>query len=310
MNNEKNRKKKRGLILILAGIACVLTIITLCSALYSVHPNETVAVKRFGAIIDTVSEPGLHIKAPFICTTQRISHKTKIYDLPLSDVITKDKKTMIADSYVLWHITTEDNGPEKYIRTLNGIDLRAEERIEASVYNALKTILSGMDQNAIIEARGDKLSSMLVEEANSDIGQYGIRIDAASIKALDLPDANKQAVYERMKSERQKIAMAYKAEGEAEAQKIRNETDRKVTVLLADAQKNAEITIAEGEAEYMRILQNAYGTPEKADFYCFLRSLDALKITFSSSKDKIIILDKDSELARILYGMDSSNNTN
>jgi membrane protease subunit HflC len=104
-----------------------------------------------------------------------------------------------------------------------------------------------------------------------------------------------------MISERQNIAASYTAQGESEAQKIRNETDKKVTVMVADANKNAEILIAEGEAEYMKILQEAYNTEEKADFYNYIRSLDALKASLSG-KEKTIMLDKDSELAKILYG--------
>jgi membrane protease subunit HflC len=121
------------------------------------------------------------------------------------------------------------------------------------------------------------------------------------VKALDLPDDNKSAVYDRMISERQNIAASYTAQGEAEAKKIRNEADKEVTVMVADAEKTAEILVAEGEAEYMRILQEAYNTPEKADFYNYIRSLDALKISLSGG-NKTIILDKDSELAKILYG--------
>ena len=128
-----------------------------------------------------------------------------------------------------------------------------------------------------------------------------MEIITAEIKSLDLPDDNKSAVYDRMISERQNIAASYTAQGEAEAQKIRNETDKKVTVMVADANKNAEILIAEGEAEYMKILQEAYNTEEKADFYNYIRSLDALKASLSG-KEKTIMLDKDSELAKILYG--------
>ena len=130
---------------------------------------------------------------------------------------------------------------------------------------------------------------------------YGIEILAVETKSLDMPDDNKQAVYDRMISERQNIAASYTAQGESEAQKIRNETDKTVKVMVAEANKNAEITIAEGEAEYMKILQEAYNTSEKAEFYNYIRSLDALKASLKGD-NKTIILDKDSELARILYG--------
>ncbi len=278
-------------------IALLAVLITGTGCLYMVQPNQHVAVRQFGRIVKIESTPGLKFKLPFIQNIQRISAATKLYDVPLSDVITRDKKSMIADNYVLWRVVD----PIKYIRTLDAIDARAEERIEAAVYNALKSVISSMSQDEVIEARGEKLTQLLTDEANSDISDYGVEIITAEIKSLDLPDDNKSAVYDRMISERQNIAASYTAQGEAEAQKIRNETDKKVTVMVADANKNAEILIAEGEAEYMKILQEAYNTEEKADFYNYIRSLDALKASLSG-KEKTIMLDKDSELAKILYG--------
>ena len=130
---------------------------------------------------------------------------------------------------------------------------------------------------------------------------YGIAIVQTEIKALDLPNDNKAAVYERMISERQNIAASFTAEGNSEAQKIRNRTDREAAIKLAGAEQSADILVAEGEAEYMRILQSAYNTPEKAEFYNFLRSLDALKKSFSGKGEKVIMLDKDSKLGKLLY---------
>ncbi|MBO6157995.1 MAG: protease modulator HflC [Firmicutes bacterium] len=271
--------------------------VTAFNSFFTVKPNQYVAVRQFGKIVRIENEPGLKFKLPFIQNTQKISAATAIYDVPPSDVITRDKKTMIADNYVLWKVTD----PLKYIRTLDAVNDRAEERIDAAVYNALKNVISSMTQDEVIEARGEKLTQMLTEEANSDIRDYGIEILNAEIKALDLPEDNKAAVYDRMISERQNIAASYTAQGEAEAKKIRNQADKDVTVMIADANKNAEILIAEGEAEYMRILQEAYNTPEKAEFYNYIRSLDALKASLKGG-NKTIILDKDSELVKILYG--------
>ena len=277
--------------------AAVIAALLLFTSLYTVQPNEYAAVRQFGRIVRIEDTPGLKFKVPFIQNAQSISKMTTLYDVPLSDVITRDKKSMIADNYVLWKVVD----PTKYIRTLDAVEARAEERIEAAVYNALKNVISSMTQDEVIEARGEKLTQLLTEEANSDIGDYGITVITAEIKSLDLPDDNKQAVYERMISERQNIAASYTAQGESEAQKIRNETDKNVSVMKANANKEAEILIAEGEAEYMRILQEAYDTEEKAEFYNYTRSLDALKKSLSG-KDKTILLDKDSELGKILYG--------
>ena len=200
--------------------------------------------------------------------------------------------------------------PKQYVavrqfgRIVNVVDtpgLKMAERIEAAVYNSLKKIISGMTQDEIIAARGERLTQLITDDANADIQVYGIEIIQSEIKALDLPEDNKAAVFTRMISERENIAAGYTAEGAAQAQKIRNETDRKVTVMQAEAEKQAATILAEGESEYMRILQEAYNSEAKADFYSFTRSLDALKESLTGG-NKTVMLDKDSELARILYG--------
>ena len=281
-----------------ALVLLVLILFVLSNTLYTVQPKQYVAVRQFGRIVEVVDTPGLKAKIPFVQTIQRISAATILYDIPASDVITKDKKSMISDNYVLWRVTN----PTLYIQTLNAVEGRAAERIEAAVYNSLKKIISSMTQDEIIAARGDRLTQMITEDANADIRVYGIEIIQSEIKALDLPEDNKAAVFTRMISERENIAAGYTAEGAAEAQKIRNETDRKVTVMKAQAEKDAATILAEGESEYMQILQDAYNTPEKAEFYHFIRALDALRVSLSGG-NKTILLDKDSELARILYGI-------
>ena len=289
-------KKKSGLVFGFIAAIAVIAVFLIGAATFVVHQNEYVTVRRFGKIVSIVSEPGLHFKTPFIEDIQSISGKVIIYDIPASDVITKDKKSMITDTYVLWRVTD----PLKYVQTLNALSNRAEERIEASVYNATKNAISSMSQDEVIEARGETLTGIITTEANSDMEGYGISIIQAQIKALDLPDDNKNAVYERMISERNNIAASYTAQGEAEAQKIHNETDKQVAIVKAKAQKDAAVLEAEGEAEYMKTLSEAYNTEEKAEFYNYMRGLDALKASLSG--DKTIILDKNSELAKILYG--------
>ena len=289
---------KKGFIgKLIAVIIVIAALLGFSGSIYTIPRMQYVAVRQFGRIVDIKYEPGLNFKIPFVQSIQRISAATELYDIPASDVITKDKKSMIADNYVLWRVTD----PASYIRTLDASYLRAEERIEAAVYNAVKNVISSMTQDDVIEARGEKLTQLITDEANSDIRTYGIEIIQSEVKSLDLPDDNKESVYERMISERQNIAATYKAEGEAEAQLIRNETDREVAVMKAEAKKQAAITEAEGEAEYMNILKDAYNTQDKADFYNFQRSLDALKTSFAGG-NKTIVLDKDSELVKILYG--------
>lgn len=275
----------------------VVFVLTLPFSFYVVGPNEYAALFEFGKIVSVSDTPGIKYKLPTVNTVRYISKKLHLYDIPRSGVITKDKKSMIADNYVTWRVID----PVKYIQTLNAIESRARERIEAAVYNAIKNVISSMTQDEVIEARGGKLSTKIAEDSNSDIGMYGIMIVQTEMKALDLPDDNKAAVYERMISERQNIAASYTAEGNSEAQKIRNRTDREAAIKSAEAEQKAAVLIAEGEAQYMKILQSAYDTPEKAEFYNFLRSLDALKKSMKGNGEKVIILDKNSAIGKILY---------
>ncbi len=287
-------KKIRNALIIFV-LACAVTIIIGASA-YTVKPNEAAMIIRLGKIQSVVSETGMHFHTPFIESVTSVYTGDIMYDIPVSDVITSDKKSMIADNYVIWSVTD----PTKYYQTLGAIRGRAEERIEAAVYNATKNTISSMAQDEIIAARGTTLTDMITKEANTDIKQYGIDIELAEIKALDLPDDNKEAVYERMISERNNIAAGYAAKGQAEAQKIRNETDKQVSILKANAEKDAAKIEAEGEAKYMQILSNAYNDEGKSEFYNYLRGLDSLEAL--AGKNKTLILDKDSEYARILYG--------
>lgn len=289
---EKSTKKEIIILIciIIAGIFLMMTT-------YTVHQNESAIIIRLGKIRSVESDPGIHLHMPFIESATMVYTGDILYDIPTSDVITSDKKSMIADDYVVWSITD----PKKYYQTLGAIRGRAEERIEAAVYNATKNTISSMTQDEIIAARGNTLTKLITEASNSDITQYGINIEIAEIKALDLPDDNKEAVYERMISERNNIAAGYTAKGQAEAQKIRNETDKEVNITIANAEAEAAKIEAEGEAEYMRILSDAYNDEGKAAFYNFIRGLDSLDAM--AGENKTVILDKDSELAKLLYGL-------
>ena len=287
---------KKNVLKIIFGIIAVFALMVLLGSLYIVKPNQSAIVVRLNKAQEVVSTPGLHIHAPFIDSVVNVYTGDMLYDIPVSDVITADKKSMIADNYVIWRVVD----PVKYYQSLGATQARAEERIEAAVYNATKNTISSMTQEDIIAARGTVLTDAITLASNTEISQYGIVIELAEIKALDLPEANKDAVYERMISERENIAAGYTAQGAADAQLIINDTDRQVAVILADAESEAAIIRAEGEAQYMEILSDAYNDPDKADFYEFIRGLDALEAL--ANDNSTIILDQDSEYAQILYG--------
>ena len=258
-------------------------------------PNQYTMIQQFGKVVAVRDEPGLSFKIPFVQNAIPIPNTVLLYDLPISDVITKDKKTMVADSFVLWKVSD----PLTFIQTLNGNVSNAEARISTIVYNSMKNVISNLSQTEIISGR-DTLAQSIFANIGDGLDKYGIELVAVETKRLDLPDDNKQAVYERMISERNNIAASYQAEGESEATKIRSETDKTISIQIAQAEAQAAKIEAEGEAEYMRILSEAYADESRADFYSFVRSLDAAKLSMSGD-NKTLILSPDSPLAQIFY---------
>lgn len=288
--------KKKVFIIPLAVIAVVLVL----SSLVITKPGEYKVIKQFGKIVrveeNDGSSFGLSFRIPFVQTESTISSKLTLSDLPASDVMTSDKKSMISDCFVLWKI--ED--PVKFIQKLSGSVQNAESRISSNVYNALKNVISSLSQEEVISGRDGELAELLTNSLGTNLEAYGIKIEKIETKMLDLPDENKEAVYNRMISERNNIAASYTAQGEQQAQEIKNDTNEQVTVLLAQAQKEADTLVAEGEAEYMKILSAAYNDKNKADFYSFVRQLDAVKATLKNGENTIV-LDKNSPIAELFY---------
>lgn len=269
-------------------------IIGLGGSLVVTRENEYKLIREFGRVNRVIDKAGLSFKVPFIQMADTLPKQILLYDLAASDVITMDKKTMLTDSYVLWQITD----PLTFAQTLNSSIANAERRIDTTVYNSIKNVISSMSQNDVISGRDGELSQAIMTSIGDSMEQYGIRLLAVETKRLDLPADNKTAVYERMISERDKIAATYEAEGQAEAKVIQNTTDREIAISISNAQAEAAAITAEGEAEYMRILAAAYNTPERAEFYGFVRALEAARASLTGSSNTLI-LPGDSPMASI-----------
>ena len=288
---KKTLKKVTGTI---AGLA---VIIVLLGSVVVTNENEYKLIRQFGRVERIIDTAGVTLKLPFIRTADTLPKQILLYDLAASDVITMDKKTMLSDSYVLWRITD----PLKFAQTLNSSVANAEGRIDTVVYNSVKNVISSMSQNEVISGRDGELSQAIMTNVGDSMAEYGIQLLAVETKRLDLPADNKAAVYERMISERDKIAATYTAEGQAEAQKIRNTTDREIAISISDAKAQAAAITADGEAEYMRIMAEAYRDPQKADFYSYTRSLEAARASLKGDSNTLI-LPADSPIARIFMG--------
>ena len=320
--------KKGKIVAIIIILIAAVIVGTEC--MYTTQENEYTVVKQFGKIIATNDTAGLRFKAPFIQSVSSVTKATQLYDLPESEAITSDKKTMIVNAYVLWEVTDA----KLYTSSLNASSTTAQGRIDVIVYNAIKTTISSMTQEELIASRDTavaidatdselddiEINDMVEDENNTDVDviiiserlrncignqcdQYGIRIKDIKIKVLDLPDENKEAVYTRMITERNNIAAAYAAQGQSAAQIIKNTTDAEVAIMLSEASAKADAIVAEGEAEYMRILAEAYNDPDKADFYLYTLQLDALKESVTNG-NTTLFLDSDSPIAQIFEGIE------
>ena len=282
---------------IIGIVVLLLIVVLLQGSMVSTYNDEYKLILQFGKVVRVVETPGLSFKIPFLQTTQSIPNYEMIYDLIPSEVNTRDKKVMVTDSFALWSVTD----PLAYLSRLGANKANAESRISVVVYNAVKNVISSTDQADVISGRDGKLAEMITEKIGSSLDSYGIKVKKVETKLLDLPDSNKEAVYQRMISERQNIAAGYIADGEYQSNVIKNSTDKEVSIIISEAQAQAEKIRAEGEAEYMRILSGAYNDESKADYYNSIRSLDALKASLKGD-NKPIILDENSELAKILRG--------
>ena len=285
---------------IAAIVIAVLLIVVLASSVYTVEENQYACRVQFSKIVETTDTAGLHFKIPFVDTVKYFSKATTLYDIPPSEVLTSDKQNMTVDCYVLWKI--ED--PLKFYQTLGSTGV-AEERLNALTYNELKTVMGTLAQADIINmedgAKRNEIYDGIAATVNEQAKTYGISVEDVKIKQFDLPDSNLNAVYSRMISERNQIAEMHTAKGNQDATMIRSEVDKKVNIMISNANATAAALVAEGEAEYMKLLAEAYNSDDKKEFYEFTLALDALKASLDGD-EKTVILDADSELAKILMG--------
>ena len=283
-------------------IAAILVIVLMLAlnSFFTVRENQYACTVRFSKIIDTTDTAGLHFKVPFVDSVKYFSKATQLYDIPPSEVLTSDKQNMTVDCYILWSISD----PKLFYQTLGSTTV-AEQRLDALTYNELKTVMGTLAQADIINMEDGAKRNEIYENISTDVdalaATYGIHVEDVKIKQFDLPDSNLTAVYSRMISERNQMAEKYTADGNYEASIIRNDVDKQVNIMVSDAEAEAAKLVAEGEAEYMRLLAAAYDSKDKQAFYEFTLALDALKASLKG-EEKTVILDGNSELAKILMG--------
>jgi modulator of FtsH protease HflC len=276
--------------------AVVAVLLLFYFTLFSVRETEFVLVTQFGRPVRTVTEAGLNEKWPFQ-TAIYFDRRLRTYNPRPSEFLTRDKKNLVIENYVVWKI----QDPDRFVQTV-GDATAAEMRLHDIVWSGLSAALGTHDLDSIVGTETDKVnaSAMLDELASftdrAALEQYGIDVVDVRIKRLNLPEQNKQSVYARMRAERERIARQYRAEGEEKALSIRADADRQRDEILSVAYKQAETIKGKGDAESTRIYGQAYS--KNPSFYKLLRTLESYKKVLDDKTTAI--LSSDSELLKVL----------
>ncbi len=279
---------KKGTLLIVLIVA-ILFLANL--SLFIVDETKQAIVLQFGKPIRAISEPGLNWKIPFIQNVVFFEDRLLVYDAAPTEIITKDKKTLIVDNYARWKIID----PLKFLQTVRDLN-GAQARLDDIVYSELRVDLGLFNMSEIVSEKREGIMERVTEVSNEKANTYGIEIVDVRIKRVDLPPENEKYIFDRMRAERERIAKQYRAEGQEESAKIIAETEREKTVILAEAYKTAQTLKGEGEAESIKIYAESFN--QDPEFYKFYRTLEAYRKTF---KDKTtVLLSTDSEFLKYL----------
>jgi membrane protease subunit HflC len=280
------------LLAVVTAIVIVLAIIAY-SCLFTVSQVAQALVLQFGKPVRLVDVPGLHAKLPWQDVIQ-YDHRILDFEPPAEEVIAADQKRLVIDTYARFRITDalqfyQSVGTEEVART----------RLGSIITGALRRVVGGVELQAVISERRASIMRQIRDEVNTQSKGFGIDVVDVRVKRADLPEENSQAVFDRMKSERQREAAQYRAEGARQAQEIRADADRQRIEILADAQKQSQILRGQGDADNIRISANAYNTDK--DFFTFYRSLEAYREGLSGP-GTTLVLSPDSAFFKYLDG--------
>lgn len=279
---------KKGTLLI---VLIVVILILANMSLFIVDETKQAIVLQLGKPIRTIKEPGLNWKLPFIQNVLFFEDRLLVYDAAPTEIITRDKKTLIVDNYARWKIID----PLKFLQTVRDLN-GAQARLDDIIYSELRVDLGLFDMSEIVSEKREGIMKRVTEISNEKANIYGIEIVDVRIKRVDLPPENEKFIFDRMRAERERIALQYRAEGQEESAKIIAETEREKTVILAEAYKTAQVLKGEGEAESIKIYAESFN--QDPEFYKFYRTLEAYRLTF---KDKTTVLfSTDSEFLKYL----------
>jgi membrane protease subunit HflC len=269
--------------LIVLGIAAVVAYLTL----FTVYQTQQPLVLEFGKPKREIKDPGLHYKIPFIQNVEYFDKRILDIDTASQEVIASDKKRLVVDAFARYRITD----PLMFFQSVRDERI-ANARIGAILEASLRRVLGGATFQAVVRDKREALMRTILSQVNKEASELGVEIVDVRIKRVDLPEANMQAIYRRMQTERQREAAEWRAEGEGAARRIRATADRQVTVIKADATGESERVRGDGDAERNRIYAEAFN--QDPEFFSFYRSMQAYEAALQAG-DTRMLLTPDSE---------------
>ena len=273
------------------AVAGVAALIVLLSSLYTVHQTELALVVQVGQPRAVVTEPGLHMKLPWpLQNVVMVDKRVLNLDLPTEEVIAQDKKRLVVDAFARWRVTD----PLRFYQALADVDV-ARVRLQPILGSNVRRILGAQTFAAVLSGERAKLMIDIRDGVNAETRSFGIEIVDVRIRRADLPAQNSDAIYLRMQQERVREANEYRAQGEQVSQEIRSKADRDATVIMAEAQRSADITRGEGDGEKNRIFAGAFG--RDPEFFAFYRSMTAYTSSLKGD-NTTVILSPDSDFFR------------
>ncbi len=275
----------------LAVLIIAVILVTINLSVYTISMVEQAVITQLGKPVKNVDEPGLHFKIPFIQKITKFPKQLLDYDSAPTEILTKDKKNLLIDNYAKWRIL-DSLKLLQTVRDTNG----AQSRLDDIIYSELRVELGRHNLIDIVSTTRDEIMKLVTKRTNEKAKEYGISVLDVRIKRADMPQEIANSIYNRMRTERERIAKEYRAQGKEEAQKIRAKTDKEKIVLLAEAYKKEQGIRGEGDAESIKIY--AKSLEKDPEFYSFIRSMEAYKVLFKEKST--IILPPDTEFFRFL----------
>ncbi|MCS5621449.1 MAG: protease modulator HflC [Nitrospinaceae bacterium] len=272
-------------------IGGVIAIVILSSSMFTVHMTQNAVVLELSKPKEIITEPGLYFKIPFLQKVRYFSKQLLDNDSNPTEVITKDKKNLLVDNFTMFKIVD----PLKFLETVRG-ERSARARLDDIIYSELRVEIGTHDLHDVVTETRDSIMAKVTREANIKAAEYGIEVVEVRIKRTDLPPEVANSIFNRMRTERERIAMEYRSEGKEEATKIRAETDKEKTILVAQAYKQEQIVRGEGDAQATKIYAGAFNKDQK--FYTFMRSMEAYKKSLKT--DTTLLMSEDSDFLGFL----------